>query len=51
MAQCVKDLALPLLWLQVTAMAGVFDPWPRELLQAGSAAEKKKKKERLYLFV
>ena len=25
---------------------GVFDPWPRELLQAGSAAEKKKKKKK-----
>ena len=39
MAQQVKDLALPLLWLR-SLLWGRLDPWLRELLHAMGMAKK-----------
>ena len=39
LAQCVKDLALPRLWLR-------YDPWPRSSISHGVAKKKKKKKKK-----
>lgn len=46
LAQCLKDLALPQLWLRLHLGLG-FDPWPSNSIGCGVANKERKKKKDL----